>query len=254
MNIKASIVILTENDLLKEDIVNKIRSNDHYEIMATFNEGWLCEDYLSKHSCDLLIIDLILTKVDGAGVINNIKSSNPRAFKHAVCLSDFTNSLVFDMLEGLAVDYCLKKPVDLNYLMEMIERVLKIRLRNNLGIEGHQQLVLKKEIHDMFMKIGMPRHLNGYNYLVTATILVCGNINLLSEITKELYPRIARTYGTTASRVEQSIRHVLKCTWETGCHEELEKLFGFRAKNKTCNSEFISTIVDELLAKYKEND
>ena len=101
------------------------------------------------------------------------------------------------------------------------------------------------------MKVGMPRHLKGYNYLVTAIVLVCGNINLLGEITKELYPRIARTYGTTASRVEQSIRHVLKCTWESGCQDELEQLFGFRAKRKTCNSVFISTIVDELLSKYK---
>ncbi|MCB5595129.1 sporulation initiation factor Spo0A C-terminal domain-containing protein [[Ruminococcus] gnavus] len=47
------------------------------------------------------------------------------------------------------------------------------------------------------------------------------------------------------------MRHVLKCTWESGCQDELEQLFGFRAKRKTCNSEFISTIVDELLSKYK---
>ncbi len=35
MNNKAGIVILTENHLLKEKLVNKIRSNDHYEIIAT---------------------------------------------------------------------------------------------------------------------------------------------------------------------------------------------------------------------------
>lgn len=34
MNNKAGIVILTENHLLKEELVNKIRSNDHYEIIA----------------------------------------------------------------------------------------------------------------------------------------------------------------------------------------------------------------------------
>lgn len=251
MNNKAGIVILTENHLLKEELVNKIRSNDHYEIIATFNDGGICEDYLATHTCDLLVIDLILTNIDGAGVIGNIRSNNPKALKHVICISDFTNSLVFEMLEGLAVDYCLKKPVDLNYFMEIIDCILKIRLKHNLGIDDYHQTVLKKEIHDTFMKVGMPRHLKGYNYLVTAIVLVCGNINLLGEITKELYPRIARTYGTTASRVEQSIRHVLKCTWESGCQDELEQLFGFRAKRKTCNSEFISTIVDELLSKYK---
>lgn len=33
MNNKAGIVILTENHLLKEELVNKIRSNDHYELL-----------------------------------------------------------------------------------------------------------------------------------------------------------------------------------------------------------------------------
>ena len=59
MNNKAGIVILTENHLLKEKLVNKIRSNDHYEIIATFNDGGICEDYLATHTCDLLVIDLI---------------------------------------------------------------------------------------------------------------------------------------------------------------------------------------------------
>lgn len=254
MNIKAGIVILTDNEGLKEDLVNKIKSDQRYEIMGTFNEGKLCEDYLSKHSCDLLVIDLILAQIDGIEVISRIKENNPRACKHVICISDFTNSLVFEMLESLAVDYCLKKPINLNYLMSLIECVLKTQRQSNWVIKSNQEAILKKKIHEMFLRIGMPRHLNGYNYLVTATVLVCSNINLLSEITKELYPRIARTYGTTASRVEQSIRHVLKCTWENGSQEELGRLFGFRAKCRACNSEFISTVVDELLSKYKEND
>ena len=49
------------------------------------------------------------------------------------------------MLEGLAVDYCLKKPVDLNYFMEIIDRILKIRLKHNLGIDDYHQTVLKRK-------------------------------------------------------------------------------------------------------------
>lgn len=49
MNNKAGIVILTENHLLKEELVNKIRSNDHYEIIATFNDGGICEEIGRAH-------------------------------------------------------------------------------------------------------------------------------------------------------------------------------------------------------------
>lgn len=85
---------------------------------------------------------------------------------------------------------------------------------------------------------------------MTGIINVYNNINLLSEVTKELYPSIARTYSTTSSRVEQAIRHVIKITWLNGNQEELQNIFGFRAKQRPCNSEFISKIVDMLLSKY----
>ena len=86
--------------------------------------------------------------------------------------------------------------------------------------------------------------------MVTGISNVCNNINLLGEITKELYPSIARNHATTASRVEQAIRHVIKVTWSNGDQEELQNIFGFRAKEKLCNSEFISKIADLIISKY----
>ena len=96
----------------------------------------------------------------------------------------------------------------------------------------------------------MPCHLKGYNYLLTGISEVCNNINLLDEVTKKLYPSIARKCGTTASRVEQSIRHVIKVTWMNGNQKELEKIFGIRAKRRPCNSEFISKMADILSTSY----
>ena len=112
-------------------------------------------------------------------------------------------------------------------------------------------MLFRSEIYNLFIEMGVPRHLKGYNYVVTGIYNVCNNINLLNEVTKELYPGIAREYATTSSRVEQAIRHVIKVTWLNGNQEVLQKLFGYRAKYKPCNSEFISKIVDTVLSKYK---
>lgn len=131
--------------------------------------------------------------------------------------------------------------------MEILNRISKDNFEND---EKCHNTNIKNEINKIFADIGVPRHLKGYNYLVTGIINVYNNINLLSEVTKELYPGIARTYSTTASRVEQAIRHIIKITWLNGNQEELQNVFGFRAKQRPCNSEFISKIVDMLLSKY----
>lgn len=40
--------------------------------------------------------------------------------------------------------------------------------------------------------------------------MVYSDIELLGQITKRLYPNIARQYSTTASRVEKAIRHAIE--------------------------------------------
>lgn len=244
MKEKIRIVILTEDNLLKDSLINKVNDNKDYEIVAMFENGIQCLSYLSNHKTDLFIIDLMLTNIDGIGIINQLRMSNSKAFKKLICINDF-DSLMLEMLEKISIDYCLRKPFNLDYFMEILNRISK----NNLGDDRiNREKIIKNAINDIFIEMGVPRHLKGYNYLITGISNVCDDIGLLNEITKELYPGIARNYATTSSRVEQAIRHVIKVTWSNGNKEELEKYFGYRAKQRPCNSEFISKIVDVLFS------
>lgn len=247
MNERVRIVVLIEDYLLNESLVNKINSNKKYEVVASFESGIQCLNYLLNHETDMFIVDLMLTNIDAIGIINHLRKSNLEAFKQLVCISDF-NSLVFEMLDNLPMDYCLRKPFNVEYFMEIIDRISKSNSHNN---KDNIELAIKTEINNLFIEMGAPRHLKGYNYVVTGIYNVCNNINLLNEATKGLYPSIAREYGTTSSRVEQAIRHLIKVTWLNGNQDVLQKLFGYRAKYKPCNSEFISKIVDIVLSKYK---
>lgn len=246
MNKRVSVVILEEDYLLKDSLINKINDSRDYEVIAAFENGVQCLKYLLNHEIDMFIIDLMLTNIDGIGIIDQLRKSNPKAFKKLICISDF-NSVIFEMLEKSSIDYCLRKPFNIDYFIEILNRISKDNFENDVD---YRNTTMKNEINRIFAEIGVPRHLKGYNYLVTGIINVYNNINLLSEVTKELYPSIARTYSTTSSRVEQAIRHVIKITWLNGNQEELQNIFGFRAKQRPCNSEFISKIVDMLLSKY----
>ena len=245
MNKKIRIVVLTEDYLLKESLVNKINSNSDYEIIGIFDDGIKCLKYLINHESDLFVIDFMLTNIDAVGLITQLKKNNPQSFKKLICISDF-DILIFDILKELSIDYCLRKPFNLDYFMEIVKRMFDDKFENS---KKQDNKLIKNELNKIFIDIGVPCHLKGYNYLLTGISEVCNNINLLDEVTKKLYPSIARKCGTTAS-VEQSIRHVIKVTWMNGNQKELEKIFGIRAKRRPCNSEFISKMADILSTSY----
>lgn len=110
-------------------------------------------------------------------------------------------------------------------------------------------------VTDMIREIGMPAHLKGYKYMREAIILCVDNPSLIDAITKELYPKIARKFDTTASRVERALRHSIEIAWDRGDLDVLQKYFGYTVsltKGKPTNSEFIAMVSDHISMKLKE--
>lgn len=113
---------------------------------------------------------------------------------------------------------------------------------------------LENEVTDMIHEIGVPAHIKGYQYLREAIMMSVEDAEMLSSITKILYPTIAKKYQTTSSRVERAIRHAIEVAWSRGKMETLDSLFGYTisiGKGKPTNSEFIALIADKIRLKYK---
>ena len=113
---------------------------------------------------------------------------------------------------------------------------------------------LERDVTDMIHEIGVPAHIKGYQYLREAIMMSVNDIDMLSSITKVLYPTIAEKYDTTSSRVERAIRHAIEVAWNRGRMETLNALFGYTistGKGKPTNSEFIALIADKIRLSYR---
>ena len=100
----------------------------------------------------------------------------------------------------------------------------------------------------------MSAHIKGYMYLRTAILETYLNVDFLGQITKVLYPEIARKYATTASRVERAIRHAIEVAWNRGNIDAIDDIFGYTisaSKAKPTNSEFIAMIADKLRLEHR---
>ena len=120
--------------------------------------------------------------------------------------------------------------------------------------ERLQKLELESEITELLHEIGIPAHIKGYMYLRTAILETYLNVDFLGQITKVLYPEIAKKYATTASRVERAIRHAIEVAWNRGNTDAIDEIFGYTVsatKSKPTNSEFIAMISDKFRLAHK---
>lgn len=100
----------------------------------------------------------------------------------------------------------------------------------------------------------MPAHLKGYHYLRDAIILSGKDMEVVSSVTKLLYPTIAKHFKTTDQKVERAIRNAIEVSWSRGNVETFEKNFGYSVasgRTRPTNSEYIARIADNIRLDYK---
>ena len=110
-------------------------------------------------------------------------------------------------------------------------------------------VTLEAKITAVLIEIGVPCHIKGHNYLISAIDAAVHDPDIINAITKELYPKVAEAHGTTSSRVERAIRHAIEGAWDRGDIENLQEYFGSTvssAKGKPTNSEFIARIAQVI--------
>ena len=108
---------------------------------------------------------------------------------------------------------------------------------------------LEKYITDIMLDIGVPAHLKGYHYLRDAIMLSGRDMEVVSSVTKLLYPTIAKRFKTTNQKVERAIRNAIEVSWTRGNLETFEEMFGYSAlsgRTRPTNSEYIARIADKV--------
>lgn len=118
-----------------------------------------------------------------------------------------------------------------------------------MEINGLKDCELERYITEIMLDIGVPAHLKGYHYLRDAILLSGRDMEVVSSVTKLLYPTIAKRFKTTDQKVERAIRNAIEVSWLRGNSETFEKVFGYSAqmgRTRPTNSEYIARIADKV--------
>ena len=119
------------------------------------------------------------------------------------------------------------------------------------------QVYKEKYVTKIMLELGVPAHLKGYHYPREAILLSENDMEIVSSVTKLLYPEIAKKFRTTDQKVERAIRNAIEVSWMRGNTDMIEELFGYSAnhgKSRPTNSEYIARLADKVHLDFKQEE
>ncbi len=227
----------------------RLLKNEGFEVILTPKDGTRVISVFDSQSIDIMVVDAFMSGADALDVLDHINES-PKEKPLFVLLSSIDSPAYEEQAIDAGADYYFIKPVSAQTVAKRVSRLSvwksekQDRLSKKLGDEDMDIV-----ISDIMRQIGVPAHIKGYHYLRTAIKLSVEDAEMLSSVTKLLYPTVAKMYSTTSSRVERAIRHAIEVAWDRGDVDVLSSYFGYTIQSqrgKPTNSEFIAMITDKL--------
>ena len=246
---KTTVFIMDYNTELIRNTKVELEEEGSIEVIGTLSDGKNAIEIIDKLvDVDVLILNLLLPNLDGLAILKYLNDKPIPIFKKIIVSSFFATADIMNVLKELNVVYFMMYP----YTGKNVIEVINTFLPNSQKRENEMLKKLDYEITKLFIDIGIPANLKGYNYLKAAIIECVYNHHQIDFMTKELYPLIGLKYDCSGMSVERSMRTAIRVAVERGNEKTLDKLFGHTIsiyKDNPTNSEFISIIAEKLRLK-----
>ena len=243
------VLILESNETFAAELSTYFEK-EGYTVCGVTGDGGEGLTLLEKNAPNVVVASLLLTGVDGFTVMERAKKEGIKA--DFVVLGNFADDRIINRAISLGAKYYLMKPVSAQVVEERVAEITEeaegVPVREKF--ERRRAGSLDERISNIFISIGIPPNIKGYNYLREGIKMAVTDPHVINNVTKGLYPVIAEKYLTSASKVERAIRHAIEVAWNRGRIDAINAIFGARVyigTEKPTNSEFIALVADKLI-------
>lgn len=266
-----TVFIVDSNIELLEKLKKRVNNTNGFKLIGSASN---IEDSIRKlkviGGVDLLITELFID-IDKDLLYLHKLNKEKLNIKKIICTTSIIDEEILKNISSKGVDYLFLKPFDIKSVFYISKIVLKgssntiieryidsyNECNDNEDInKNHEKIRIEEKVTILLHNIGIPAHIKGYVYIRCAIMESFYNPNHIGQITKKLYPEIARRYSSTPSRVERAIRHAIEIAWNRGSVDLIDRIFGYTInanKAKPTNSEFIAMLTDKLRLELKAN-
>ena len=261
---KIRVILADDNKDFCDVVSSYLNKQEDISVVGIAYDGIDTFNKIRELKPDIAIIDSIMPRLDGLGVLEKLQKHSDISQKPiCIMLSAINQEKITQRAIELGAEYYIVKPFDMDALVLRIRQLKYTKTGEKsdgkalvVGSTSEKAAAydLEAKVTGILHEIGVPAHIRGYHYMREAIIMSVNDMDVLNYITKELYPAIAKKCNTTPSRVERAIRHAIEVAWSRGKIDAIDELFGYTVNNhkgKQTNSEFIALIADRLRLEQK---
>lgn len=254
---KKSIIIADTNIRLLTDLKNLFTAENNYSVDATTTNGRELLKFIKDLKPDILLLDLLLTELDGLSILKDINTLLPEYSPIIIITSNLYDDKLIQLVSTYNITYYIIKPFALSNVVSLVNDfsssinscINNISLNNDTSvIQIYNSSSPESMVTTLLTQLNFPLHLNGYEFLKMGILIAVENPIALQTITKSIYPVVAERCGTLESRVERSLRTLIEVTWKKIDAHILYTLFGTRlsSTNKPTATQLIAVISNKI--------
>jgi len=247
---KIKLLLVEDNASLAESLATYLQKQSQVEVVGTASNAAEALEFIKITHPDALITDIIMPETDGFMLLEKLAGGEYGPMPKTMVLSALGQEPFVQRAFNLGAEYYMLKPFDPATLYDRLLDIFNMRSPVTLPTPAVKSRSLDEQITSIFLTIGIPAHIKGYQFLREGIKMVIKNPDIINNITKQLYPGIAVHFDTSASKIERAIRHAIEVAWTRGKIDNVNAIFGYNiySKNdKPTNGEFIALIADRLL-------
>jgi two-component system response regulator (stage 0 sporulation protein A) len=217
MNDLISVMIADDNPEFCALLHEYIDRTGDMIVKGTANNGLDAVELIRRLVPDVVVLDIIMPKLDGIGVLEKI-SEMPLS-KRPICivLSAIGKDAVVRNAIELGADYYIMKPLNFNDLASHIRRLYEMRelpkmeqqtvwKNKDVPVYGSGGRNLEQIVTALINNIGITPNLAGYRILREAVILLVNEPAAMKSISKYAYPVLAEKNKMTPRNIDRVIR------------------------------------------------
>lgn len=263
-----NIAIADDNPQTLRLLGDILEGEEGFRVVGRAENGEDAYNMIVKTCPDVVLLDIIMPRLDGISVMEKVKNNKEMAKSPSFIMVTAAGSEnITEEAFSQGANYYIMKPFRREVIVDKVRRIGSIRQKSAavamsgtrkvkpyVNKEEYMEQNLEHDVTQMLHEIGIPAHIKGYQYLRDAIAISVEEQDMLTSVTKILYPTIVKRHQTTPSRVERAIRHAIEVAWSRGKMDTINEIFGYTVSNgkgKPTNSEFIALIADKIRLDYK---
>lgn len=257
------VVVVSGNERLIEQLVWQLNLKGCKHIKCFDDSVEALRALMEKQDADIVISNVIMPKCDGVRLVGTLKKYNKCGNAVFVGILPYAAESVISTALKAGFDYVAALPMTLENIVAAAENVFRVKNEESVakGTEllnsvNCSEMNCDEYIRHILVSIGVSQKYEGFNYILSGIKMYveCAD-GVRLKITKDVYPRLASLYNTTARAIERDMRYAIYRAWFTGDIKLQSKLFGCSCcSNNICptNKEYLTMIAEHVRMRLKK--